>query len=419
MNEHKIYFSLIIATKAEIVAERIKQELDLDSDDKTLNFFMKTYKTAYKFFYNDFFERELDIKYLGYVCENEPDLGPFRLDFVLIKNNLFNINTLHIHFNFLKLDFNWESKDDPTIKNLSQFFIKIYNFVENKNDNVSINCFRKLKKILLSKNKRMYTFPISRYIYISVCNLNESKIKDWDNFATNIWRLLYFQPEGIEENIAKETLSKNKWSSTDFFWNFYQPGALVSLSAPYPEEIYSGNIKWFLPKVDNKCNMKTINHPNGEENGDYNLLPEYPSLRYLGLLSLEFTGFMEEILRHLYEELLILQKGHFKIIKSIFKLPKIDALYYKSKSLEYLRLPITREFVSTLVSSKMQETIDENIRDLRTSTLNTMIFILTIVALIIASIQIIPIMLKIMPMIFYFFSKFMGLLINKIIWVKV
>ena len=196
----------------------------------------------------------------------------------------------------------------------------------------------------------------------------------------------------------------------------------MSTRFPAKDKIYDYYKKWFIPNINKEnCCIEIEERPK-EKNFDntYDMLPEYPPLRYLGLLSLEFAGFVEETLRYLYEEMLKLSEVNFKSHKekkfgkpeekpksfiniflifkklpnTLSKLFKLKYMYYKTKSLDYLSLPITRKYMSILINNKIQETIDENITRLTIDLFNMILLMLSILSLVGISIQFIQFIIK-------------------------
>ncbi len=430
-DESEVAFTLIVIKKERINAENVKKKLRLKFLGETKKFFDNVYNIAYKFYYNDFFKDKLKAKYLGFRCLDIEELGKCRLDFVYVNNGILDVNSLHIHFKLLNAKIYFQSREE-SVKKIAGFLRSVYDF-DKFNKSKTVNSlsefFEIFSELLLYNNSevRKYTFSLSRYIYTSVYNLDKKTIKNWEEFAVNIWRLLYFQPDGVNKDIAIKTLNKDKWSSTSFFWNFHQPGSLISLSTQYPtkDRIYLNNKEWFIPRMnDETCDI--VKKEKQLSDNTYDTIPEYPPLRYLGLLSLEFSGFVEETLRFLYEEMLKINevdsksrrrnfgglKKLFEVKKRVFpkfnfskitpkyllliinRLLELKNLYYKTKSLEYLRLPICREYVSLLINNKIQEIIDNNIPRISMDLFNVMLLMLSILSLIIIFIQLVQIIIN-------------------------
>jgi len=455
-----IYFTLIIIKRGGIDIGKLRGKLDCQESLSVP--FESIYDMSYRFFYNSIFADKLKTTYLGYICGREETLGLMRLDYFLVENNIIDmVGSLHIHF-IVKSRFDF-TKEDDNIKKLSTILRDIYNLVEdpssdknsseteflgrfkgklkglnikskreqcnlveylssdkNSPETEFLNRFKDTLKELNIKSKREHALPMSRYMYISVCNLKSLKLEHLEELEQehcweNIYKLLYFHAEGVDAKIAKEKLKKDMWTSADFYLNFYQPGALLSLSTPYPSDIYKKNIRYFLPTLNDSgeiysseylkdiryflptlndrgeiaCGDPSKGRRKGKRYETYDLLPEYPALRYMGMASLEFSGVIEELLRGLYDDLMELQRKQYliRLVMALYKLPGIETVYIACKHLEYIRLPILREFISRLIRNKHQEAIDESINYLNSYLFNRMILILTILAIILTVIK--------------------------------
>ncbi len=441
-DESEVAFTLIVIKKERINAENVKKKLRLKFLGETKKFFDNVYNIAYKFYYNDFFKDKLKAKYLGFRCLDIEELGKCRLDFVYVNNGILDVNSLHIHFKLLNAKIYFQSREE-SVKKIAGFLRKINDLIDSSDGYISNNdkdnenllkILGNVRNLLLNNNNgnREYTFQVSKYIYTSVYNLDKKTIKNWEEFAVNIWRLLYLRPHGVDEDISIKNLSRDNWGSSSFFINFYQPGSLVSLSTPYPtiNEIYFYYKEWFVPDINDKtCDIEIKIELKKEIFGNaynmvgnkYDMVPEYPPLRYLGLLSLEFVGFVEETLRYLYEEMLKISEASFRIeikeselggfketfikLKGMFlifkNIPKtlftffnLRNLYYKTKNLEYLRLRSHKKHIISLMDNKMQQIIDENITRLTMDLFNVMLLMLSILSLIVIFIQVFQIIIN-------------------------
>ncbi|WP_297519010.1 hypothetical protein [Thermococcus sp.] len=397
-----LYISLIlifstkdkkIKNKLDDILDEFKQVAKLKKDKSIKQEFEKVYNIAYKFFYNNFYFNKLKIEYLGHDVEDSLKQlgGNVRLDYVLVKNYYHNVYSLHVHFIFENQGFKWDDKNDPFLENISKIFGKIYDTYQSKPEEIPFESLKKLM-IMFQEEKifkyRESTYPVSFYTYISVCNLNKEQVDKWENNSVSIYRLLYLHPRGINENEAKNYLSRNTSSTASFYRNFFQPGVVVSISTRYPEEIYHERCKAFLPTIDDKGELSReefyINNNCEHEYRKYDLIPEYPPLRYLGLLSLEFSGFIEENLRYMYEDLLGLYKNKYlRLLKYIFFPLYLEDVFsfYKNLSLEPIRLPGTRNYIERVIDIKKQATIEDAIGNLNNAIVNVLISIMTFMLL--------------------------------------
>ena len=400
----RLYVSLVLISS--IRNKKVKNKLDkiltkfarkLEQDNDIKQKFEKIYRTAYGYFYSEFYSKKLEIEYLGYSIEDGPINirgnrveGKVRLDYVLVKNYYHNVYSLHIHFNFEKQEFDWDDKNDIFLETISKIYGEIYDNYKSNPERIPFKSMRKLIELFNEKEmfkQREAAYPLTFYTYISVCNLKEDQIKNWENNSVNIYRLLFCHPYEINESEAKKYLSEFSFGTTTFYRNFFQPGGMVSISSPYPEEVYKNHCETFLPAIDEQGNItiEQISAEEGRGHMDYDVIPEYPPLRYLGLLSLEFTGFIEENLRYMYEELLGLRKDKYlRLLKYMLFSRYLDDVlsFYRLLSLEPIKLPVLRNYIEIVIDSKRQATIEKAIENLSNAIINVLMSIMTFMLLI-------------------------------------
>jgi hypothetical protein len=214
--------------------------------------------------------------------------------------------------------------------------------------------------------------------------------------------LLFAHAEGVSDQQARAYLSSHKWSSTDFYTTYYQPGALVTVSRAYPPDIYARHHDYFLqrrldhPAEERAVPRETTPQPEAGVIG-YDMLSEYPPLRYLGLLPGLFATIYEESLRQAYDRLLVLQQRQplswrfWRLFLRERELNRIAVALAIADNFEHLRLPVSRGLVKSLIDAKLQENVAANVRDLKGSNLNALVFVLTIIATVIAIWQALPV----------------------------
>lgn len=119
---------------------------------------------------------------------------------------------------------------------------------------------------------------------------------------------------------------------------------------------------------------------------DYDRLPEYPPLRYLALPALEYVGCLEETVRDIYDKVVDEEQSRWLSAHPL-ALFRLERRYYRTQNLEVLRLPVTRDLVDRLLESKLQRHAVEAIEARKSSMLNETVLALTLVAVVIALIQ--------------------------------
>jgi hypothetical protein len=373
----KLYLSLLVIDSGNADFERDTATLQLIAPEQSCAYFERCYKTAYQFVFNEFVTKRIEHRYLGYRLDESglESLGTVRTDFVLQQNDFFETHSLHVHVCFEKSSFDVTDPDGCDLPAIAQFARGLYR--QHDADVEALpEALRTLVRGLDKYAKRRQAYDISKYLYISVCG-QTLPATGWRDVALPIWTLLWFQPRGVAEDAAVAYLEESSWRAGDFFWNFHQPGGMVTLSTPYPRESYLGQLDHFLPTLD------TLE---GRDAGDprlpdYDGLPEYPPLRYLALPVLEHSGWIEEALRDTSDELLELGRTRLGPVRAVFKSRRIDQRLYRSQVLDVLKLPVSREFALALIDDKKLDAARNTARDLKASALSTLLLAFTIISL--------------------------------------
>ena len=305
-------------------------------------------------------------------------LGKVRTDFVLQKNDFFETHSLHVHACFEKSSFDIADPDAFDLPAIAQFARGLYR--QHEADVKALPDALEMFVGAMDKYaERRQAYDISQYLYISVCG-QSLPADGWQSVALPIWTLLWFQPRGVAGDAAVAYLEESSWRAGDFFWNFHQPGGMVTLSTPYPRESYLSQLDHFLPTLDS-LEGRDAGDPRLD---DYDGLPEYPPLRYLALPVLEHSGWIEEALRDTSNELLELGRKRLGPVRAVFKSRRIDQRLYRSQVLDVLKLPVSREFALALIDDKKLDAARATARDLKASALSTLLLAFTIISLSIA-----------------------------------
>ena len=242
------------------------------------------------------------------------------------------------------------------------------------------------------------TVPITRYLYFSVANIPDNLYEDPDILAMPAFAMLHTHLGNIDATVAKNALSSASWKSTDFFVNHYHPGALMSLARPFSRTIYEAHNEWFLRKLVTRSELQQENHSasvigliqDPTEGIDpnmvrYQFIPEYPPLKYLGFLSLEYSAIYEETMRAHFEQLISTSgRGAVGRAAGLFSGDYLSVSrnmhrFHRVRNFENLRLPVVRDFVTDLIDSKRQGFMVEAISSMSANIMTGMQFVIAFV----------------------------------------
>jgi hypothetical protein len=382
----RLYLSLLLISSGKVDFERDAKALKLADPEPACRYFERCYETAYGFVFNKFVTKGIDHRYLGYRVDESgsESLGRVRTDFVLQDNDFFDTRSLHLHVCFENSTFDIADPDAFHLRAIAQFARGLYRQHEGDIEALPSSLQEFVRAVEKHAGRRQ-AYDISQYLYISVCGQTLPS-SDWRNVALTLWTLLWFQVRGVAADTAVSSLEENSWRAGDFFWNFHQPGGMVTLSTPYPRRpnvSYESERDHFLPTLES-LEGRDGSDPRLQ---DYDGLPEYPPLRYLALPVLEHAGWIEEALRDTSNELLELGRKRLGPVRAVFKARRIEHRLYRSQVLDVLKLPVSREFALALIDNKKLDAARETTRDLQVSALNFVLLTFTIVGLLIAVIS--------------------------------
>lgn len=373
----KLYLTLLLISSGKADFERDAVALGLTVPEQDRAYFERCYETAYRFVFNKFVTDGIEHRYLGHRLDESgvASLGKVRTDFVFQENDFFETHSLHVHVCFENSSFDVADPESFDLPAIAQFARGLYR--QHRADVEALpDALRTFVGAVDGYAERRQAYDISQYVYISVCG---QTLPDggWKEVALPIWTLLWFQSRGVAGDAAVAYLEESSWRAGDFFWNFHQPGGMVTLSTPYPRESYMGQLDHFLPTLD------SLEEPDAHDPrlADYDGLPEYPPLRYLALPVLEHSGWIEESLRDTSNDLLELGRKRLGPVRAVFKSRRIDQRLYRSQVLDVLKLPVSREFALDLIDDKKLDAARGTARDLKASALSTLLLAFTIISL--------------------------------------
>ena len=366
-------------------------------------------ETAHRFTFNDSFLKDRSFVYLGRQFINVGGaLGRSRFDVTATTYSALSTQVLSVHMKPGLETTASDSQDQlpaDLVRDLA-LFVSTSLFRQSSAVQFSFTALHAaLEAVSEAAPARAYAVPYSTFTCISLCDLSGAEYDQrLDRMATDIYSLLFAHADGVSTEAARAYLEENQWSSANFFTCFYQPGAVISVSRPYPADVYASNRSFFL---QSDLDAEPIGTTTFTDHGGaapspvgraicYDMLPEYPPLRYLALLPGIFATIFEENLRDAYERLLMLQQRpaitwrFWRIVGRERELNRIGVALAVANNFEHLRLPASRILVRRLIDAKLQDNVIERVRDLKDSNLNALVFMLTIVATLIAVWQTLP-----------------------------
>jgi hypothetical protein len=374
----KLYVTLVLISSGKVDFAGDVIALGVRTPESAREYFERCYETAYRFVFNKFLTDSIRHRYLGFRIHESPaeSLGRVRTDFVLQSNDFFETQSLHVHACFENLHFDISNPASLDLPAIAQFARGLNRQHRDDIDALpsSLRQFVDAVDVLAGRRR---AYDISQYLYMSACG-QQLTTNDWHTVALPLWTLLWLQHRNVAEDAAIDYLKANSWRAGDFFWNFHQPGGMVTLSTPYPYEKYMSELDHFLPTLE------SLEQRDGSDErlDEYDGLPEYPPLRYLALPVLEHAGWIEEALRDTSNELLELGRKKLGPVRAVFESRRVEHRLYRTQVLDVLKLPVARDLVLALIDDRKLDAVRQTARDLQASALSVVLFAFTIVGLV-------------------------------------
>jgi hypothetical protein len=361
----RVFASLVLARHGMLSTDDIPY---LTRSDEWATHFDECYGICHKFFFNKFYERGITVKYLGShqeVIQFQSLSLKVRTDFVNLTQVKPLIDAIHLHISFPEITIDMNNETDAGISAIITVLDSLYRFNEEPSPTICPETLSQLRGTLRHVDEnRDFALEVSRYLYVSIAGLPKAAITNpSESNLINMYRFLYIHDQGVNVDVARKYLG-NHWYSTSFFKLYCQPGAIISLSTPFPSQAYKEHPNWFFP--DHKILAKRP-----QEVVDYDHLPEYPPLRYLAIPALHYAAVHEESLRYSYNTLL----SHFD---SIMKRWNLDNLFkgvqssLLAQNIEAVRLPITRSLITQIIQTQDQKNTIETIERLITRSMTSL-----------------------------------------------
>jgi hypothetical protein len=171
---------------------------------------------------------------------------------------------------------------------------------------------------------------------------------------------------------------------------------MLTLSVPFPAgaepwstpvsrlpEDFVETHKQFLERVEWNENRYEV----------YDLLPEFPSLRYVCLSLLECLGTAEYVQLQIRGQLDKIAQMHWPVssFSGAFRYRRISYSFYRSTSFHMLRLPVQRSVASDLLKMRDLSLNEKAIEAMSASLLNELMAVLGLLAIVV------PIALTVVP----------------------
>ena len=312
----------------------------------------RSYRCALRMVFNPFYERRMRVQYLlGTQFDAGKPIGIVWCDWVLVKNRRLRTESLHVGFRFGAIRLDLDDPKCPRIEAVSDFLAHVYQLSER--DLPIAPALSELSRVLQAHAaRRKNALGLSRYMYSSVLTDDPAHVVAPSGAArVNFYRLLYMHSRGVGMT-TPDAMLPPPWSSAAFFRLYSQPGGVLSIAQPYPEGRETSSA-WFEPQpptvgtAPRGMLADLQGKPVADAYAEYDLLPEYPPLRYLTLPASEYVAAHEETLRAVHE-------AAFSRYWLRFPSNQPAVRHLQAANLEGIRLPIMRDLVNQMLERQLQ-----------------------------------------------------------------
>lgn len=383
-------------TKPEAILSAAQERLTQDAAAKAL--FERCYQTADRFMFTPDFLEQRKVQWLGGVEVNHGGHACFaRSDYFMVQSGFHRTTSIHHHLAFSRpVDLHsWDSEEwRSCVYALHQLYWS-WNWAQDQrtDDSHVGDMLDPFLRVVEPPHAGQFA---SRGFYISLYDADPALIADWESVAPALTSLLYLHAEGFDQAHAAQALAARTAQSTEFVISFYNADALLSLSCTYPG---AGVVDPFaadyptgpgtIAATQTAFEHRLQQHRRRYE--PYDLLPEYPALRYLDVGLTEFTTNTKSSQWNIRHQLDSLSQasGVSRVLRTASALPGIDRIYYRSIALFVLRLPAARDLAKKLIAEQAPDLNQEAIDGMKSSLLNTLVTVLTAGALLVAVIQLV------------------------------
>lgn len=311
----------------------------------------RSHRCALGFCFNAFYAKKMRITHL-LSARFSPNtaLPEVWSDWTLIEDRRLGTATLHISFSFPSLQLDLDNPACAVTEAVAAFLGRVYQLSE-REQHLGGGLGELSRVLCAAASRRRNALGISRYINASLICDDPAQLKaPSEPVKVNLYRLLFQHARGVDAGVAVKMLPEG-WGSAAFFRLYGQAGGMLSVSEPYPADLREEFSQWFEPTPP------FIDKPPFEDDAvspvypSYDLLPEYPPLRYLAVPAILYSAAYEETLRQVHE-------AAFGALAPWLRLPwqrRPAVTHLLAANLEGLRLPVARELVNQMLDKQLQD----------------------------------------------------------------
>ena len=353
----RLYASaLFCSTRLQLPVERLRRIAGNEATPEWALHVERTYRCALAFSFNGFYAEPLSVRHVLAARFDHPTVGTVWMDWTLLEDKRLGVQSLHVALSLPDLTLQLDDPACPATGAAAGFLQDVYQLAERE----QFICagFAELSRLLRgTATSRRSALGISRYVQASVVCDDETLLSaPSDGARINFYRLLYLHASGVDAATATARLPPG-WGSAAFFRLYHQPGGVLAISVPYPPESRASHPTWFEPLPPAlamppfELGVRRSGGTAPSEYPSYDLLPEYPPLRYLATPALHYAAAYEDTLREVHEAAFA-PRWHRWLPRLLRAHPTERHLL--ASNLEGIRLPIMRDLVDLLLERQLQ-----------------------------------------------------------------
>jgi hypothetical protein len=375
----------------------IKADQLLTKDPVAKKLFEDCYRTADRFMFTPDFLSYRTVTWLGAAEVHHGKNVYARSDYFLVENGFHHTTSIHHHIAFSEsVDLlAWDTQEWRSIIYPLHELYWSWDWAHERRTDLS-GAGDELDPFLRRVEPPAAAQYASRGFYISLYDADPALISSWETVAPALVSLLNLQAEGVDEKNAANSLKGLVAQSTEFFVTFYNSDAMISLSRPYPSPTVVKPYDSSYPTApgaiaETQATLDARLAQHGQRYEPYDLIPEYPVLRYLDLGLTEFATNAKSRQWNIRQQLDTISQssGISPVLRTATALPKIDRTYYRSTAIFILRLPVTRDLATKLIGDAGLSLNQQAIDGMKSSLLNTLVLILTVAAVFLGVVQLV------------------------------
>ncbi len=352
----RLYASVLFcSTRLQLPVTRLRRIAGNVAPSEWAEHIERTYRCALAFSFNGFYAAPMRVRHVLAVRFHHPGAGNVWMDWTLLEDKRLGMQSLHVALSFPDLALRLDDPACAATEAAARFLQDVYQLPERE----QFICagFAELSRLLRGiATSRRSVMGISRYVQASVVADDERLLTaPSDGARINFYRLLYMHASGVDAKTAVARLPEG-WGSAAFFRLYHQPGAVLAISVPYPPASRASHPAWFEPAPPTLAAPPFELGTSGSggaarsEYPSYDLLPEYPPLRYLATPALHYAAAYEDTLREVHEAAFA-PRWH---LWPRLRRARPTERHLLAANLEGIRLPIVRDLVDLLLQRQLQ-----------------------------------------------------------------